>query len=115
MVQGGDPTPDEPMSDEEHDKNRLTAELQRYNSIKAINLESNPLVWWSNNCSSYPLLSKMALRYLSCPPSSVESERLFSHGGNVITTNRARLGPEFSSRLIFSNFNMLFLPKLKYC
>ena len=41
-----------------------------------------------------PLLSKLALKYLSASPSSIESERLFSTGGNVYKPARNRLCPE---------------------
>ena len=62
----------------------------------------------------FPCLSEMAQKYLSCPPSSVESERLFSIGGNIITSKRNRLGADNSEKLMFLNYNLRLFPELKY-
>ena len=43
----------------------------------------------------------MVLKYLSAPPSSVSSERLFSAAGRVYTENRNRLSPDTAEKLIF--------------
>ena len=44
--------------------------------------KGNPYVWWNENQRRYPLLGRIARRYLSAPPTSVrdsflERERLF--------------------------------------
>ena len=52
------------------------------------------------------MLAKLAKRLLSAPPSSVESERLFSIGGNIYTPKRNRLTAEHGERLMFMNFNL---------
>ena len=43
----------------------------------------------------------MVLKFLSSPPSSVDSERLFSAAARVYTENRNRLDPENAEKLIF--------------
>ena len=59
---------------------QIQAEISSYKKISPIELESNPFDWWKKHMAIFPCLSEMAQKYLSCPPSSVESERLFSIG-----------------------------------
>ena len=91
---------------------RIITELQCYRTLATISLDSDPMKWWAAHEREYPLLSIMSLKVLSAPPSSVESERVFSHGGNIVTHHRNRLTAENSSRLIFCNFNLRLLESL---
>ena len=68
--------------------------------------EENPFMWWHENGPRFPLLSVLASKYLSAPPSSVESERIFSVGGNVNTPKRNRLLPDTSESLMFLHHNL---------
>jgi len=57
--------------------------------------KGNPYIWWNENQRRYPLLSIIARRYLSEPPTSVPpSERLFSGAGNIYDDHRSRLTAE---------------------
>ena len=53
--------------------------------------KGNPYTWWHNNQLRYPLLAKLAKRYLCSPPTSVPSERLFSGAGILYDERRNRL------------------------
>ena len=44
--------------------------------------------WWKMNSTRLPILPKLDKRLLSAPSSSVESERLFSIGGNIYTPKK---------------------------
>ena len=68
-----------------------------------------PFTWWETNQLRLPKLSKLAARFLSAPPSSVESERLFSVGGQIYTPRRNRLAAETGKKLMFLNFNLKWL------
>jgi hypothetical protein len=66
----------------------------------------NVFAWWNAAKLTYPLLSKLARRYLSTPASSVESERLFSSGGRIYDDRRNRLRAEKGEQLLFLHYNM---------
>ncbi len=60
-----------------------------------------PLDYWKQKQSQWPLLASIARKYLSIPPSSVPSERLFSTTGEVMSDRRNRLDPEKVEMLLF--------------
>ena len=68
-------------------------EFQSYISEPALGevSASDMLLWWKNNSTRYPNLSRMARYYLSIPGTSTSSERLFSSGKELITDRRNRL------------------------
>ena len=53
--------------------------------------------------------ASLAYKYLCSPPSTVESERLFSIGGNIYTPHRNRLSPDYGQKLMFLNYNLRLL------
>ena len=65
--------------------NAIDIEVEKYISLEMLEKNGDPLEWWESQVSKFSKLSNLALKYLSCSPSSVESERLFSIGGNVYT------------------------------
>ena len=65
----------------------------------------DPVIWWRKNKSKYDVLTTIANKYFSSP-SSVESERVFSAGGNIYTPHRNRLKPEMREILMFIHFNL---------
>lgn len=85
---------------------KLKKEIEMFSSAAVEPRTTDPLIWWRNNRCSYPELQQIATKMLCSPPSSVESERLFSIGGNVYTPHRNRLTPETGEQLMFLNFNM---------
>ena len=63
------------------------------------------LDYWYRHKNEWPALTHLALSYLSCPPSSVTSERVFSLTGNIVTKKRCALLPGNIGRLAFIKFN----------
>jgi hypothetical protein len=63
------------------------------------------LYWWQNNEKEFPILSKLAKKYLSIPSTSVSSERIFSSAGNLISKKRSALKPKLVNQLVFLNKN----------
>ena len=80
-------------------------ELDRYLAEPLIPRTSDMLAWWEQNKGRFPLLASVARTYPGPPASSVNSERLFSTAGKVITEHRARLLPDNAERLIFLKYN----------
>ena len=66
----------------------------------------NPFMWWHENRQRYPLLTKIARRYLSSPPTSVSSERVFSGAGNIYDDHRCRLTAEKAEMLLTIKYNL---------
>lgn len=85
---------------------RAKAEVVGYKQEPGLPLNSNPLIWWKAHTHQYPLLSKLAKKYLGVPATSVASERVFSTAGDIVTAQRAALSPEHVDRLIFLKKNM---------
>ena len=57
---------------------RCAKELDQYLTLPTLQRSEDPLLWWKKTQETLPILSNLASKYLSAPPSSVESERLFS-------------------------------------
>lgn len=66
----------------------------------------NPYLWWNNNRQRYPMLAKVASRYLSAPPTSVSSERVFSGAGNIYDDHRCRLNADKAEMLLVIKYNL---------
>lgn len=55
------------------------------------NEKFNPIQWWKSQNHLLPRLAKMAIDILSTPAMSAKAKRIFSHCGNIVWPNRARL------------------------
>ena len=85
---------------------KMKVELDSYLSVGVLDSESNPLDWWNAEHHNYPLLWKLAKKYLCICASSAASERLFSSAGNVVTPKRSCLKPEKVNMLVFLAKNL---------
>uniref|UniRef100_A0ABM5FI97 Zinc finger BED domain-containing protein 6-like isoform X1 n=2 Tax=Pogona vitticeps TaxID=103695 RepID=A0ABM5FI97_9SAUR len=76
--------------------------------------ESDPLQYWARKSAIWPELSTVAMDLLSCPPTSVQSERVFSHLSDLLRPHRSRLDPVMVERLSFikANSPLLGFPSL---
>ncbi|KAK9961837.1 hypothetical protein ABG768_007237 [Culter alburnus] len=81
-------------------------EIKRYRAGRPAGLQDNPLIWWRENEKEYPLLARMAKRYLCVPGTSVTSERVFSTAGDIITAKRSCLTPGHVNELLFLQKNL---------
>lgn len=79
----------------------LNLELKQYLHQPVIKRLENVFNYWTSLKHAFPILSKLALQYLSIISTSVPCGRLFSHAGNVKTDNRSRLTGEHLNMLLF--------------
>ena len=83
----------------------INKEVKQYKYIPKPDIESSPLVWWKLHHGQFPLMQKLARKYLCCCATSVSSERVFSTGGRVVN-GRISLKPEKVNELIFLTQNL---------
>lgn len=77
------------------------SELNLYLKSSVARLSDNPLQIWKEMSSVYPILSKIAFKYLSTVATSVPSERLFSKAGLTLNKQRNRLTSKHLNKLLF--------------
>ena len=65
-----------------------------YMDQPCIDTDSKSLEWWKSNSSLFPVMAKLAKKYMSIPASSVRSERVFTSGGYIVDNFRSQLLPE---------------------
>ena len=81
-------------------------EMQRYLKEVEINFcKDDPLTWWKFHETSFPIISKLARKYLAIPASTAPSERVFSTAKNIL-----------QKKCQISSVNAFFLRKtLNFC
>ena len=80
-------------------------EMSNYLALPKIHFDDCPLLWWKNNSARFPVLSKLAKKYLAIPATSTPSERLFSEAGNVMSIKRTQLALNMLENLVFCKKN----------
>lgn len=76
-------------------------ELDHYLAGRLLPRKDDPVVWWKKKITRYPKLKPLVLKYLSCPSSSVSSEKSFSAASLVYTENKNKLAPQTVEKLLF--------------
>ena len=64
-------------------KDCITDELFRYKKQR-VNINEDPLLWWSNHSIMFPKLALYAMERLAANGTSVPSERVFSKAGQLV-------------------------------
>ena len=80
-------------------------EITSYLALPKIHHDDCPLMWWKTNKTRFPVLSKLAKKYLAIPATSTPSERLFSEAENIMTIKRTQLAPNMLENLVFCKKN----------
>ncbi len=83
--------------------------MDRYDDLSNVDQSANPLQWWHNNKASFPYMALLSKKYLCAPPSTVESERLFSVRGAIYSPKRNRITPDTGEMLMFLHYNLLVM------
>lgn len=83
------------LTEEDIESDICMSEFDMYTFLPQINDDDQcPLQWWSQNESTYPVLSKLARKYLAIPATSVPCEQLFSDAREQLIRKRAALLPD---------------------
>lgn len=82
------------------------SEVEFMHYIAEPDTKEEPLMWWKTMEPVFPLLSKLARKYLCVPASSVPSERIFSTAGYLVNRHRASLSADTVDMLLFLHKNM---------
>ncbi|OWF40416.1 hypothetical protein KP79_PYT25112 [Mizuhopecten yessoensis] len=64
-----------------HQSGLAPKEVEKYLENFCIDMEDDPLSFWQTNSVQYPVLSKLAIKYLTIQSSLASVERLFSLAG----------------------------------
>uniref|UniRef100_A0A0E9SG57 HAT C-terminal dimerisation domain-containing protein n=1 Tax=Anguilla anguilla TaxID=7936 RepID=A0A0E9SG57_ANGAN len=67
--------------------------VEAYLAVGDISLTDDPVKYWSGKLQCWPSLAH-------CPPINVQSERVFSTAGNVVSPQRANLDPSHVEQLV---------------
>ena len=65
---------------------------------------SDPLDFWTEHDSKFPILSRIARVILSISPTSADVERLFSRSGRTATEGHSSLIPDHVNELVTLNY-----------
>ena len=87
----------------------IRLELESYEKEPLLERDNKPQPWWEMCSSRYPLMFPLATKLMTIPPSSVESERIFSVGTQIYSPKRNSLKPSTSETLMFLNYNLRYL------
>ena len=82
-----------------------TNELEAYLAEPCSGMESDPMDYWKVSSDRFPVLSKLASKYLSIPATSTPVERLFSVAGKTFRPERCRLSDANFVKLMTIKFN----------
>ena len=90
-------------------EDQAQAELVWYKAEPQLPLDHDPLLWWRDRTSSYPLLGRLSRKYLCLPSTSVPSESLFSISGSVVNEKKASLDVDelYFFVIIWTQFTMI--------
>jgi hypothetical protein len=81
-------------------------EISMYLSQHAVALEADPLAWWRQHQSLFPVLARLARKFLAIPATSAPVERVWSTAGNAVTKRRARLADDMIDAVVFCHENI---------
>lgn len=81
-------------------------QIETYLAERTIQRTESPFEYWGKNKERLPSLATTALKFLSAPSTSVDSERLFSTASNILDEKRNRLSGDNVETLIFLKKNL---------
>ena len=92
---------DSSNSDTPETQNEVEIEMTNYRKESSLPKNENPLSYWKKKEVQYPLLAKLAKKYLCIQATSTTAERIFSRLGLLLTKRRLCLDGERSEKIMF--------------
>ncbi|XP_072013116.1 E3 SUMO-protein ligase ZBED1-like [Amphiura filiformis] len=95
----------EDSDDESKQHNRVETEIQAYTHEKVMSKEIDPLEWWHQNESRYPILASAARGYLCIPCTAALPRDAFTKNQSTIKSDSPEPNPDLVECLVFLNHN----------
>ncbi|XP_075070345.1 zinc finger BED domain-containing protein 6 [Mixophyes fleayi] len=77
---------------------------------KTIGAKDDPLIYWHKRTWVWPALTKLAVMYLTCPPSSIFAERVFKSPHTFVDKQHLSDVMEGMEHIVFLKFNLKNFP-----
>ena len=87
---------------------QIETEINEYVNLSSTPNTKNknkPLLFWKENQNRFPILAKLAKKYLGVQASSAAVERLFSIAGHIFSLKRRKLTASNFITLVFLKLN----------
>ena len=90
---------------------QIEGEIRRYQTLSPLPFYDNakvfadPLIWWKQKQFQFPILSKLAIKYLCISATEAPSERIFSTASLLLSKFRNQMDPDLASRMVFIRNN----------
>ena len=75
--------------------------MESYKAERKLKSDRCPFEWWREKKESYPLMSRLARKYLALQATSTPAERVVSTLGFVLNKQRQAMGRELFSEIMF--------------
>ncbi|XP_026563227.1 zinc finger BED domain-containing protein 1 [Pseudonaja textilis] len=98
------------VEDQEEWHAQIIEELSNFKSQKVLGLSEDPLKWWSDRLTLFPVLPKVLQKYWCIVATRIFPERLFSSSANVVSAKRNRLAPAHIDEQVFLYENTHIFP-----
>ena len=83
-------------------------ELEQYLGISHLPHSEDPVKFWRSHGTHFPQLASISRKVLAIPPTSSDSEQVFSCAGNIVSPVHNCLDPEKVNMLMFLNKNRVY-------
>ena len=84
---------------------RVNQEVDSYLQMPVVDIDQSPMEWWRRHKSEFPLVSRLARKYLCICATSVASKRVFRAAG-YIGSNLSCLKPSKIDQITFLARNL---------
>ena len=84
---------------------KIDQELDQYLKEPVLTDKIDVFKWWKEKQMQFPMLYKLAKKYLCIPATSVPNERIFSKAGEIMSKKRNRISIKHMNNLIFLKHN----------